>query len=54
MATARQAVYEPKSHLHCTSTVEAADTFTAQMSQMQEQAKAALSHAADEMAKYYD
>ena len=54
MATARWAVYEPKSHLHCTSIVEAADTFAARMSQMQEEAKATLSHTADEMAKYYD
>jgi len=37
-----------------TSTVEAADAFATRMSQMQEEAKAALSHAADEMAKYYD
>ena len=37
-----------------TLTVEAADAFASQMSQMQEEAKAALTHAADEMAKYYD
>jgi len=37
-----------------TSTVEAADAFASRMSQMQEEAKAALTHAADEMAKYYD
>src|SRR5258705_9897176 len=36
------------------STVEAADGFAQQMSQMQEEAKAALEHAADEMAQYYD
>ena len=36
------------------STVEAADDFAQQMSQMQEEAKAALEHAADEMAQYYD
>ena len=38
----------------CTSIIEAANTFAARMSQMQEEEKAALSHAADEMAKYYD
>ena len=37
-----------------TSSVEAADAFATRMSQMQEEAKAALSHAAEEMAKYYD
>src|SRR5258708_11030367 len=36
------------------SAVEAADDFTQQMSQMQDEAKAALEHAADEMAWYYD
>src|SRR5260370_15716177 len=36
------------------STVEAADGFAQQMSQMQDEAKAALKHAADEMAWYYD
>src|SRR5258708_2500979 len=36
------------------STVEAADDFAQQMSQMQDKAKAALKHAADEMAWYYD
>ena len=38
----------------CTSTIEAADAFVSCMAQMQEEAKAALSHAADEMAQYYD
>ena len=37
-----------------TSTIEAADAFVTHMAQMQEEAKAALSHAADEMAWYYD
>src|SRR5258708_5423321 len=36
------------------STVEAADDFAQQMSQMQDKAKAALEHATDEMAQYYD
>ncbi len=36
------------------SAVEAADDFAQQMSQMQDKAKAALEHAADEMAWYYD
>ncbi len=36
------------------STVEAADDFAQQMSQMQDKAKAALEHAADKMAWYYD
>src|SRR5260221_361350 len=36
------------------SAVEATDDFTQQMSQMQDEAKAALKHAADEMAQYYD
>src|SRR5260221_9146971 len=36
------------------STVEATDDFAQQMSQMQDEAKAALEHAADEMAWYYD
>src|SRR5258708_36933350 len=36
------------------SAVEAADDFTQRMSQMQDEAKAALEHAADEMAWYYD
>src|SRR5258708_11449911 len=35
-------------------TVEAADNFDQQMSQMQDEVKAALEHAADEMAWYYD
>ena len=34
--------------------MEAADNFAQQMSQMQEEVKAALEHAADEMAWYYD
>ena len=34
-----------------TSTIEAADAFVSRMAQMQEEAKAALSHAADEMAR---
>ena len=38
----------------CTSTIEAADAFVSHMAQMQEEAKATLSHAADEMAWYYD
>ena len=37
-----------------TSTIEAADAFVTRMAQMQEEAKAALSHAADEMSRYYD
>src|SRR5258708_1440524 len=36
------------------SAVEAADNFAQQMSQMQDEAKAALEHAVDEMAWYYD
>src|SRR5258705_6323379 len=40
--------------LHQSSTVEATDNFTQRMSQMQDKAKAALKHAADEMAWYYD
>ena len=36
------------------SAVEAADDFAQQMSQMQDEAKAALKHATDEMAQYYD
>src|SRR6266446_5123976 len=36
------------------STVEAADDFAQQMSQMQDEVKAALKHATDEMAQYYD
>src|SRR5258708_22457320 len=36
------------------SAVEAADDFAQQMSQMQDEAKAALEHTADEMAWYYD
>ncbi len=36
------------------STVEAADDFAQQMSQMQDEAKAALKHATDGMAQYYD
>ncbi len=36
------------------STVEATDDFAQQMSQMQDKVKAALKHAADEMAQYYD
>src|SRR5258708_5255223 len=36
------------------SAVEAADDFAQQMSQMQDEAKAALKHTADEMAQYYD
>src|SRR5258708_27356951 len=36
------------------STVEATDDFAQQMSQMQDEAKAALEHAMDEMAWYYD
>ena len=38
----------------CTSTIEAADAFVSHMAQMQEEAKATLSHAADEMAQYYN
>src|SRR5258708_5361109 len=36
------------------STVEATDDFAQRMSQMQDEVKAALKHAADEMAQYYD
>src|SRR6266478_4287792 len=36
------------------STVEAADDFAQRMSQMQDEVKAALEHATDEMAWYYD
>ena len=36
------------------SAVEATDNFAQQMSQMQDEAKAALEHAADKMAWYYD
>ncbi len=36
------------------SNVEATDDFAQQMSQMQDKAKAALKHAADKMAQYYD
>ena len=36
------------------STIEAMDDFTQQMSQMQEEVKAALEHAVDKMAQYYD
>ena len=36
------------------STVEATNDFAQQMSQMQEEAKAALEHVADEMAQYYN
>src|SRR5258706_11490197 len=36
------------------STVEATDDFAQRMSQMQDEVKAALEHAADEMAWYYD
>src|SRR5258705_12939654 len=36
------------------STVEATDDFAQRMSQMQDEAKAALEHTADEMAWYYD
>src|SRR5258708_2160332 len=36
------------------SAVEAPDDFTQRMSQMQDEAKAALEHAVDEMAQYYD
>src|SRR5258705_196027 len=36
------------------SAVEAADDFAQQMSQMQEEVKAALGHAADKMAQYYN
>ena len=36
------------------STVEATDDFAQRMSQMQDEAKAALEHATDEMAQYYD
>src|SRR6266705_5833727 len=38
----------------CSSDVEAADAFASQMMKMQEEAKAALEHVADEMAWYYD
>src|SRR5258707_8637045 len=34
--------------------IEAADDFAQQMSQMQDEAKATLEHTADEMAQYYD
>ena len=37
-----------------TSTIEAADAFVTCMAQMKEEAKATLSHATDEMARYYD
>ena len=37
-----------------TSTIKAADAFVSCMAQMQEEAKATLSHAANEMAWYYD
>src|SRR5258705_4865545 len=36
------------------SNVEATDDFAQQMSQMQDKAQAALKHAADKMAQYYD
>src|SRR5260221_463757 len=36
------------------SAVEATDDFAQRMSKMQDEAKAALKHAADEMAQYYD
>ncbi len=36
------------------STVEATDDFAQQMSQMQDEVKAALKHAVDKMAWYYD
>jgi hypothetical protein len=38
----------------CTSEVEAADAFSSRMMKMQEEAKVALEHAADEMARYYN
>src|SRR6266705_6704710 len=38
----------------CTSEVEATDAFSSRMMKMQEEAKAALEHAADKMAHYYD
>jgi len=38
----------------CTSKVEAANAFSSRMMKMQEEAKAALEHAADEMACYYN
>ena len=38
----------------CMSEVEAADAFSSRMMKMQEEAKAALEHAVDEMAHYYD
>ena len=37
-----------------TSTIEATDAFVSRMAQMQEEVKAALSHAANKMARYYD
>ena len=37
-----------------TSEVEAADAFSSRMMKMQEEAKAALEHTADEMSRYYD
>ena len=37
-----------------TSTIEAADAFVTCMAQLQEEAKATLSHATDEMAWYYN
>ena len=37
-----------------TSTVEAADTFTRRLDRAQEEAKAALKRAADNMKRYYD
>ena len=40
--------------LTCSSNIEAADAIASQMMKMQEEAKAALEHAADEMARYYD
>jgi hypothetical protein len=36
------------------SLVEAADNFASRMMQMQDEAKAALTHAAEEMSRYYD
>ena len=36
------------------SAIEAADNFTQQMSQMQDEVKATLEHTADEMAQYYN
>src|SRR6266705_1486367 len=38
----------------CTSKVEAANVFSSRMMKMQEEAKAALEHAVDKMACYYD